>query len=314
MKRSLIFILYVQISAVVLLMLSPATVQAQALPKDEIIALTPEWKGERYADGRPKVPDAILKRMRNVSLEEAWGVLRGEKYFNQFEGDWKMIHEDQVMVGRALTAQYMPNRPDLNKRIAQKGEQEKRIGGMNSWPIDMLQQGDIYVADSYGKMADGTLIGDNLGTSIYTKSGNGVVFNGSLRDLEGLTRIEGFNAFVRGWHPSYLQETVLSGINVPIRIGQATVLPGDVVLAKRGGVLFIPAHLAEKVVTTAEIILLRDEFGHARLREGKYTPGEIDTRWTDTIEKDFSSWLRNNIDRLPVPKEQIQEYLKNRTW
>ena len=169
------------------------------------------------------------------------------------------------------------------------------------------------MADGFGKIVDGTLIGDNLGNSIYAKSGNGVVFDGSLRDLEGLAEIDGFNAFVRGWDPSAIREMMLIGLNVPARIGRATVLPGDVVLAKREGVIFIPAHLAERVVKRAEVVMLRDQFGHQRLREGKYTPGQIDTRWTDDIEKDFTQWLKDHMDELSVPKETIQELLNRRS-
>jgi regulator of RNase E activity RraA len=210
--------------------------------------------------------------------------------------------------------QYLPNSPELAQRMLDRGHAEGRIGAMNSWPIDMLQPGDVYVADAFGKVAWGTLIGDNLGNSIYARSGNGVVFDGSLRDLEGLSEIEGFNAFVRGWHPSYIQEMMLGGVNTPIRIGEAVVLPGDVVLAKRGGVLFIPAHLAREVVETAEIVMLRDAFGHQRLREGTYTPGQIDTRWTEEIQRDFYGWLEANIDTLPVPRARIQQILTERNW
>ena len=304
---------------IILLLLSFSIFQAvpasaQTTSKEEMIFHTPEWKGERFADGRPKVSDDILQRIKKVSIEEAWSVLRAEGYHNQFEGEWKIIHEDTPVVGRALTVLYMPKRPIMEAQIKKKGEEEGRIGNMNSWPIDMLESGDVYVADAFGKIIDGTLIGDNLGNSIFANSGNGVIFYGSLRDLQGLEVIEGFNAFVKGWHPSFLNEVMLTGINVPIRIGVATVLPGDVVLAKREGVIFIPAHLAEKVVTTAEIVMLRDGFGIQRLKEGKYTPGQIDARWSDEIEKDFSQWLRDHMDELPVPKEQIQELLKTRTW
>lgn len=279
-----------------------------------MIFLTAEWEGERFPDGRPKVPDDLLDRLKNVSIEEAWGVLRGAGYHNQFEGNWKMIHEDVPIVGRAVTAVYMPSRPELQQRMLERGHAEGRVGAMNSWPIDVLQPGDVYVADAFGKIENGTLIGDNLGNSIFAKSGNGVVFDGSVRDLEGLSEIEGFNAFVRGWDPSFIQEMMLMGLNVPTRIGKATVLPGDAVLAKRGGVIFIPAHLVQRVVETAEIVMLRDRFGHQRLREGKYTPGQIDTRWTEEIERDFSQWLEENMETLPVPKSRIQELLKERTW
>ena len=289
-------------------------IQGQTMSRDLMIFYTSQWEGERFDDGRPKVPDGILERMKKVSIEEAWGVLRGEGYHNQFEGGWKILHPDQPIVGRALTALYMPNRPDVSEPIKEKGKTDGRLGNTNSWPIDALSMGDVYVADGFGKIVDGTMIGDNLGNSIYAKSGNGVVFNSSSRDMDGLMKIEGFNAFVRDWHPSFLKEVMLAGLNVPIRMGAATVLPGDLVLAKGEGVIFIPAHLAEKVVTTAELVMLRDQFGIQRLKEGKYSPGQIDTRWSDEIEKDFSQWLRDHQDELPVPKEQIQELLKNRTW
>jgi regulator of RNase E activity RraA len=281
---------------------------------DRVQYYTSAWTGERLPDGRPKVSDDILKRMRNVSIEEAWGILRNEGYRNQFEAGWQTIHQDVPVVGRALTAQYMPARPDVRRRLEADGKAEGRIGASNSWPIDMLQQGDVYVADGFGKVIDGTLIGDNLGNSIFAKTGNGVVFDGGARDLEGLSAIDGFNAFVRGFDPSFLAESMLTGINVPIRIGRAVCLPGDVVLAKREGVIFIPAHLAEKVVKNAEAVMLRDQFGHQRLKEGKYTPGQIDGRWSEEIRTDFFRWLEENKNNLNVPKEAIQEILEKRTW
>lgn len=293
-----------------LIMLAAWPVRAGlTLSKEEMITLTSKWQGERYADGRPKVPADLLERMKKVSLEEAWDVLRGEGYRNQFEGGWQMIRQDKPVVGRALTAVYLPSRPDLSDHIYGIGKREGRIGSSNSWPIDMLEKGDVYVADGFGKITDGTLIGDNLGNAIYTKSGNGVVFNGSVRDIEGLQEIEGFNAFVRGWDPSSIKDMVLGGVNVPIRIGAVTVLPGDVVLAKREGVLFIPAHLAEKVVVTSEIVQLKDQFGHLRLREGKYTPGQIDRSWSQEIKEDFMKWYDALPNKPPVTKEAIEKHL-----
>lgn len=288
--------------------------QQVALTREQLIALTPDWKGDRLSDGRPNVPDKLLQRLKNISLEEAWGVLRGNGYNNQFEGDWMVLKPDQVLVGRALTVQYLPRRKDFDDLIRANGKAEGRVGNFNSWPIDMLKPGDVYVADSYGKIVDGTLIGDNLGNSIYAKSKNGVIFFGSVRDSEGLEKIEGFNAWIKGYDPSYIQEMMLGGINVPIRIGRATVLPGDAVLAKKGGVVFVPAHLVEDVVLNAEFIALRDQFGHQRLREGKYTPGEIDQQWTDVIKKDFLQWLDQNPDKLPMSRAELDAFMKKRTW
>jgi regulator of RNase E activity RraA len=294
-----------------------ASAQPGIFSKEHLVQYTPDWKGERFADGRPKVSDGVLKRMQNVTLEEAWAVLRNEGFTYQYEDGWFSIHPDQILVGRALTAQWLPGRPDIHKVIDQVGKKDGRIGGQNAWPVDMLQKGDVYVCDHFGLKQNGPSIGDNVGNSIYAKSGNGIVYDGYIRDINGLKELKGFTSFVRGYDPSHhssslgrgLNSTMI-GINVPVRIGQATVMPGDVVLGRDGGVVFIPAHLAEKVVTTAEVVQLRDMFGHERLRTGVYTSGQIDTRW----RKDFSGWLREHMDKLPVPKEQIQEILKQRTW
>jgi 4-hydroxy-4-methyl-2-oxoglutarate aldolase len=283
---------------------------------DYIKALTSEWKGERFADGRPKVPDSILERLKKISIEEAWGTLRNKGYMNQFEGDWTIINPDEAMTGRVVTAQYMPLRPDYEKQIKSQGKIENRAqqGGTNSWPIDMLTTGDVYVADAYGKIADGTLIGDNLGNSIYAKSQRGVVFYGSVRDQEGLSEIKGFNGWIKGSDPSYIQQMMLTSINAPIRVGRATVLPGDVVLAKKYGVIFIPAYLVEDLVITAEVTALRDQFGHQRLREKKYLAGQIDSQWTEEIKKDFMDWLKKYQGKLPMSQEELDKYFKERNW
>lgn len=283
---------------------------------DYIKALTPEWKGERFADGRPKVSDALLERLKRISLEEAWGVLRNKGFQNQFEGDWTIINPDVPMTGRVVTAQYMPLRPDLEKYVKAQGKTENRAqtGGTNSWPIDILIDGDVYVADSYGKIADGTLIGDNLGNSIYSKSKRGVIFYGSVRDQEGLSEIKGFNGWIKGSDPSFISQMMLTSINAPIRMGRATVLPGDVVLAKKYGVIFIPAYLVEDLVLTSEVTALRDEFGHQRLREGKYKPGQIDSEWSEDIKKDFLDWLNKYPGKLPMTREELDNYLKERNY
>ena len=285
------------------------------MTSDEIIDYTYEWTGARFPDGRPIVPDDLLERVKHVTLTQAWGVLRNEGYHWQYEDGFLCTHPGETLVGRALTAMYMPRRPGMRTLMEQKGERAGCIGDQISWPIDMLVPGDVYVADIYGKHDQGPIMGDNLATAIFAKSGKGVVHNASVRDIEGIQEIEGFASFVRGFHPTYASPTImLVGVNCPVRIGQVTVMPGDVILGKQEGVIFIPPHLVEKVVKTSELVQLRDVFGKQRLREGKYTPGQIDTRWTDDIEADFSGWLEEHIDELPVPREAIQELLKERTW
>jgi regulator of RNase E activity RraA len=310
MKKKIFFLLAIAFSSLI------AAAQNVGSSPEYITALTSEWKGERFPDGRPKVSDALLERLKNISIEEAWGVLRNKGYLNQFESDWQIINPDKPMTGRVVTAQYMPLRPDLEKYVKAQGKTENRAqqGGTNSWPIDILIEGDVYVADSYGKIVDGTLIGDNLGNSIFAKSKRGVIFNGAVRDQEGLSEIEGFNGWIKGQDPSYIMQMSLVSINAPIRIGRAVVLPGDVVLAKKYGVIFIPAHLVEDLVITSEVTALRDEFGHLRLREGKYKPGQIDSQWSDDIKKDFLNWLNNYPGKLPMTKAELDNYFKDRNW
>jgi regulator of RNase E activity RraA len=305
-----------------LLAASFAFAQPGILTKELLIKYTPDWKGQRFADGRPKVPDSILKRMHTVTLEEAWAVVKQSGFPHQYEDGWYLIHPDKVLVGRALTAQWLPGRPDIHRVIEAQGKVDGRIGGQNAWPVDMLQPDDVYVCDHFGLKEDGPSIGDNVGNAIYAKSGSGIVYDGAVRDINGLKELENFTSFVRFYDPSHhysnlsagdkLNSTLI-GINNPIRIGHVTVMPGDVILGRDGGVEFIPPQLAEKVVQYSEITQLRDHFGHLRLREGKYTAGQIDARWSDPIESDFTQWLKDNIDKLPVGREQVQEIIKSRS-
>ena len=287
---------------------------AQQFPSSELIYLTSQWKGERFEDGRPKIPDAIIERAKKIGIEEAWQVLYNEGYKNQFEGNWKMVHDNAPVVGRVVTARYSPTRPDIEALIKERGKTEGRTGNTNAWPIQVLQKGDVYVAEAFGKIAQGTLIGDNLGASIFNKTGNGVIFDGAARDLSGLAQIKGFNAYVRDFHPSFLEEVVLIGLNSPIRIGAAVVLPGDLVLSEREGVLFIPAHMAEKVVATAEFIAVRDRFSKDVLKAGTFTAGQIDSQWNETIKTAFLNWITAHPNEPQITKASLEKFLEKRTW
>lgn len=308
--RSRIFICFY--SLVFLLLV--ADVQAQTIPKEELIFLTSEWHGERFADGRPKVPDDLLKRAAKIGIDDAWTALKNLGYTNQFESGWKTVNDSVPVIGRALTAMYMPSRPDVEKSIKERGVKNGRKGNTNSWPIDMLTNGDVYVADGFGKIAGGTLIGSTLGTSIYSKSHTGVVFDGAARDLAGLEEIKGFNAFVRDFHPSFMEGMVLMGLNTPIRIGHAIVMPGDLVIGNREGILFIPAQLAETVVSTAEFVDLKDKFGFEMVRSGKYSTGQIDSQWTDDIKTAFLDWLKKHPELGTMTRAKLDDIMSKRTW
>ena len=284
-----------------------------------IKALTVEWTGERFDDGRPKVSDNLLERLKNITLEEAWAELIELGYFNQFEGDWKLLNENEnyVMTGRAVTAQFMPARVDLENQVIEQGKLEGRMWQQRrtvSWAMTTLVEGDFYVADGYDKQSYGTVVGSNLGNGVWARSHRGAIVYGHIRDTEDLRKIKGFNVWVKGTDPSYMRKTMLVSINAPVRIGEATVLPGDAVLAKKDGVVFIPAHLVEHIVLTGEVTELFDIFGQQRIKEGKYTAGTIDSKWDEAIKKDFRSWLDTYIGKLPMTRAELDKFLEKRNF
>jgi 4-hydroxy-4-methyl-2-oxoglutarate aldolase len=263
--------------------------------REDLVELTELNPFERFASGRPRVPDDLIERMKLVTTEEAWGVLRKHGYHRQFAGNWLETHPGTITVGRAVTAQFLPHRPDYHDAIQKAGLAEGRgsIGGQNSWVIETLELNDVMVVDIFGKVKDGTVIGDNLGTAVRSRTRAGAVIDGGIRDYQGLVQLENVNFYVRGLDPTAIADVTLAGINIPIRIGDVTVLPGDVVLGTPTGVIFIPSHLAQEVVERSEAIRVRDDFGKLRLGEGRYTSGEIDVPvWREDIEADFQEWVK----------------------
>jgi regulator of RNase E activity RraA len=287
-------------------------------PAESIKELTPEWTGERTPDGRPKVPDQLLERLKALSMEEITGSLGQYGYANQFENfsstfenGWQILHPEKVMTGRVVTAQFMPLRKDFDNYVqAQAKKEGTKTPVTNYAPIIKLLDGDVYVADSYGKIVDGTLIGDNLGNAIYNAGKRGIIFNGSVRDIQGLSEIEGFNGWIRGSDPSAIKQMMIANVNGPIRIGRATVLPGDVVLAKTTGVVFIPPHLLQNIVVGGEYTSLRDEYSHFCIVTKKY-PYVNEAFVVDraVYEKDFQQWL-DKYPNLPMSKKELSDYLE----
>lgn len=259
---------------------------------ERVVELTPDNPFDRLPDGRPAISDDLLARARLVSPEEAWSVLiRRHGYKFQFEGGWHVLHPDRVLVGRAVTAVFMPLRPDLDRVVMNWGAAKGWSPRQNSWVIDNLIEDDVVVVDMFGKIRDGTFAGDNLSTAIQTRTGTGMVVDGGIRDARQIAELEGFNAFVRGIDPSAIAEVTLVGVNIPVRIGGATVLPGDLVLGTSAGVTFIPPSVVEEIVLYSEETRMRDEFGKLRLSEGVYSSSQIDTQtWEAEIQADYLRW------------------------
>ncbi len=299
---------------VAICVLAAGAVSAQAqvkMSKEQILFYTAEWKGERFADGRPKIPDSLLERAKNVTLEDLWDFLQGKGYRCQYENGWQALHLDKPMAGRALTAQYMPARPDMVAAIKAEGQAEKRVGGTNMWPINELQVGDVYVADGFGKIVEGTLIGSNLGSGIAAHSHTGFVFDAGIRDVEENKEIQNLNGFYRASDPSAWKDMTLTAINAPVRIGRATVLPGDLVIAKQDGILFVPAVLASAAVASAEMTNLEDAFNFELNSKGT-NGAEFEGGWNAAKYDAFAKWIDQHPDKLKMTKEEFNAELSRR--
>jgi 4-hydroxy-4-methyl-2-oxoglutarate aldolase len=282
------------------------------MTREQMMFYTSDWKGDRFPDGRPKVPDDLLKRALDVSIEDIWDFLREHGYRNQFEGDWQALHIEKPFAGRALTAQYMPLRADMAKAIAAEGKAEGRVSGTNSWPINELQIGDVYVADGFGKVVEGTLIGSNLGNGVAAHTHTGFVFYGGIRDQEENREIPNFNGFYKGYDPSAWAQMELTAINAPVRIGRAVVLPGDLVLAKTDGVIFIPAIVAEGAVSSAEFTNLQDAFNFELNQQGK-NGAEFEGGWNVKKYAAFGKWIDAHPDKLKMPRSEFDRLLADAT-
>lgn len=296
---------------------SSVNAQPFSLTKDEMLYYTSVWKGDRFEDGRPRVPDDVVERLRYVSVTEAWQTLNGmsdptgeqgalsfgetrrSTYSNQYYGGMKMMREDVIIIGRASTIQFMPFRPDLNGLIQQVGNDAGRSRGQFTWGVEQLQKGDVYVANVAEGLLDASHVGDNLGTAIWTNSGNGAVIRGTLRDLPGNMDIDpNFNFLVRDFRPQANSSNLVAGINCPIQIGYVTVMPGDIVLATREGVVFIPPQHALAVAETSERTRMQDYWAHQGVLEGRFTAQQADGAFTPEMNAEFTQWLIDNADTM----------------
>lgn len=264
--------------------------------KEDIIQLTAAWTGERFPDGRPRVPDADLEALRGMTLEEVWQPLELAGYRFQFEEKLQRLHEDRKLVGRAVTAAFMPSRPDLEAVVQEIGARENRRGTCNLWVVDELVEGDVAVIDMYDKIWEGTFVGGNLTTAIAsrTKTGGAVVWGG-VRDLEQMEKVPGVQVYFRGYDPTPIRDFVMTSYNGPVRIGGAVCLPGDVVFGYRGGVIFIPPHLVHGVIDRARKSHARDIFGFAMLKRGVYTTADIDRDvWPVSVMERLEQFIRED--------------------
>lgn len=275
-----------------LLAAAPLAAQLTVLTRDQLVKLTPQNPFERFEDGRPKVPEDWMKRLEPSSSEETWGELRQAGYANQWEGRFRILHPEKKLIGRAVTAQFMPVRPDLNDLINATAKAAGMLANsQNQRVIDMLQEGDVVVVDLFGKIEQGTFVGDNLATAIWVATKRGMIIDGAVRDLEGIQPL-GMPAYIRGVHPTALGNVMLMGINVPVRIGSTTVMPGDVIFGDNEGVTFIPPHMVQRVVERSEVTQLHDVWTKEKLQTGKYKSSEIYSTPRDpALRKEYQDWL-----------------------
>jgi 4-hydroxy-4-methyl-2-oxoglutarate aldolase len=278
-----------------------ANAQVATLTKEQLLKYTEKYTGERFLDGRPKVDDKFLKKMEGLSAEEVWAVLPGEGYNNQYEGNFQILHPEKKLIGRAVTVQFMPTRPDIKGPNEADAKAKGVINPGNQRVLDMLRDGDVLVADIFGKIEGGTLVGDNLATYVWAVTHRGMVVDGAIRDLEGIFPIP-MGAYYRGVHPTPIsKELMITGINIPIRIGNATVMPGDAVFGDREGVYFIPPHLVTKVLDKADETHIHDEWTREKFinENGKYKSSEIYSTPKDPkLQQEYKEYLKKRLDEL----------------
>lgn len=287
--------------AVWLVLFAPILSHAQlyTLTKEQLIEFTAQNPFERFPDGRPKVPDGLIERARGLSSEEVLAILPGKGFRNQYVDGFRILHPEKKLVGRAFTLQFMPLRPDLEGVVNAKS-QAAGFGRMsNQVAIDMLQPGDVLVVDLFGLKEGGTIVGDNLFYYVMKATkGSGLVVDGSIRDLEGISRMD-MPAYFRHAHPTAIGNVIISGINVPVRIGNTTVLPGDLVFGDAEGVYFIPPALVEQVVDNADIIHIHDEWTRMKFDEGKYKSRDIYGSPRDPeLKKEYDAYLKKRLEEI----------------
>ncbi|PYT41049.1 MAG: dimethylmenaquinone methyltransferase [Acidobacteria bacterium] len=281
--------------------LAPGPIHAQlfTFSKQELMDYTAQEPFDRLSDGRPKVPNDMMERARELSSEEIWAVLQQRGFNNQYADGFQVLHPGKTMVGRAFTVQFMPTRSDVDDIARAKAKNSGRAGLTNQTAIDMLQPGDVLVVDLFGKKVNGTIVGDNL--FYYTMkatSGGGLVVDGSVRDLNGISEID-MPAYFRAVDPTPIGNVMLTGINIPIRIGGVTVMPGDLVVGDREGVYFIPPQLVKEVLDRADEIHIHDEWTKKKFDEGKYKSSEIYSTPADPkLQKEYQEYLKRRLEEI----------------
>jgi 4-hydroxy-4-methyl-2-oxoglutarate aldolase len=292
-------------SAALLLAAALADAQLFKLTREQVIEITADNPFDRFADGRPKIPDALIEQAKGMSAEDVWAVLPGKNYRNQWADGFQVLHPGTKMAGRAFTAQFMPTRPDIMGALTANATKAGIESYTHQYALDQLQPGDVFVADLFGKGAEGTIVGDNLFYYVHKATrGGGLVVDGSVRDLEGLSDIL-MPAYYRHAHPTPIREVMLTGINVPVRIGDATVNPGDLVFGDREGVYFIPPSLVQGILDRADETHIHDEWTKRKFDEGKYKSQEIYGSPRDpALKKEYEDYLAKKLAELKAQRAQ----------
>jgi 4-hydroxy-4-methyl-2-oxoglutarate aldolase len=288
-------------------LLAPALASAQVfqISKQELIDYTAGNPFGRFDDGRPKVPDEYMERAKGMSAEDVWTIMSRKNYNNQYADGFLVLHPNKKLIGRAFTAQFMPFREDVDKVAQAKAKAAGLSSLRNQTVIDMLQPGDVLVVDLFGKKEGGTIVGDNLFYYIYktTKTG-GVVIDGSVRDLEGLSEID-MAAYFRNVHPTPIDSVMLTGINVPVRIGGTTVMPGDMVFGDKEGIYFIPPQMVKEVCDNADEIHVHDEWTKKKFDEGKYKSSDIYGSPKDPeLKKEYADYLKKRLAEIRQARQK----------
>jgi 4-hydroxy-4-methyl-2-oxoglutarate aldolase len=284
-----------------------AAAQLFTFSKQDLIDYTSQNPFDRFPDGRPKVPNDLIERARGLSSEEVWAGLLKKGFDNQYADGFQVLHPGKTLVGRAFTVQFMPLRRDVDDVSQAKAKAHGIPTLRNQTAIDMLQPGDVLVVDLLGKKVNGTIVGDNLFYYVMkATNGGGLVVDGSIRDLDGIAEID-MPAYYRHADPTPIGEVMLTGINIPVRIGGVTVMPGDLVVGDREGVYFIPPQLVNEVLDHADETHIHDEWTKRKFDEGKYKSSEIYSSPSDPkLQQEYHEYLQKRLEEIRKKKPEIR--------
>lgn len=220
-------------------------------------------------DKKARATDEHLAALEELPLETIWGVLRGMGYEETYFPGMTPTVPGKRLVGRAVTIRYLPRRPDLVEAMEALAEKGGWSSKYHTRAAEESKPGDVLVVDTGGQVEGGVFFGDISALGAQMSGASGAILYGSTRDLDELKEMTDFPVFSMGFHPAGATQIGVDW-NIPIRVGTATVMPGDLVLATDEAVIFFPPTIADEVIAKAKKHRDEEDYKRELVRSKKY--------------------------------------------